>query len=182
VPGKEYYDRIYNGSWGSLTVLSLAIGQAKYYHSHTNGQYDRCHSQSGLFLYTACHKDIENDTIPSRFKERHLTGIDSIHFEPVIEGMEQAILGDYGSTARIARIPGIEVCGKTGTAQNPHGENHSIFVAFAPKHDPKIAIAVYVENAGYGSAWAAPIASLMIEKYLNRGHSRLHAYGLNKGC
>jgi len=71
-----------------------------------------------------------------------------------------------GSTARIAHIPGIRVCGKTGTAQNPHGEDHSIFMAFAPKDNPRIAISVYVENGGFGSTYAAPIASLMIEKYL----------------
>ncbi|GAO29175.1 penicillin-binding protein [Geofilum rubicundum JCM 15548] len=168
VPGRAYYDRIYNGSWGSLTVLSLSIGQGEILTTPIQmANMTAAIANRGYYLTPHVIKSIDNDTIPSRFKERHQTGIDSIHFEPVIEGMEQAILGDFGSTARIARIPGIEVCGKTGTAQNPHGENHSIFVAFAPKHDPKIAIAVYVENAGYGSTWAAPIASLMIEKYLN---------------
>lgn len=73
-------------------------------------------------------------------------------------------------TAYIARIPGIEICGKTGTAQNPHGKDHSIFFAFAPKTNPKIAIAVVVENAGYGATWAAPIASLMMEQYLTGKH------------
>ncbi len=74
--------------------------------------------------------------------------------------------GPGGGTALIARIPGIVICGKTGTAQNPHGDDHSVFIAFAPKDNPKIAIAVYVENGGFGATWAAPIASLMIEKYL----------------
>lgn len=69
-------------------------------------------------------------------------------------------------TALLSKIEGINICGKTGTAQNPHGEDHSIFIAFAPKKNPKIAIAVYVENGGWGSSWAAPIATLMIEKYL----------------
>jgi len=81
--------------------------------------------------------------------------------------MELAVNGDAGSTARSAQIQNIIVCGKTGTAQNPHGEDHSIFVAFAPKDNPKIVIAVYVENGGFGATWAAPISSLMIEKYLN---------------
>ncbi|MFW6267637.1 MAG: penicillin-binding transpeptidase domain-containing protein, partial [Marinilabiliaceae bacterium] len=89
------------------------------------------------------------------------------HFEPVIEGMEKAIWGGEGSTARIAQIPGITICGKTGTAENPHGDDHSIFIAFAPKDDPKIAIAAYVENGGFGSKYGAPVASLMIEKFLN---------------
>ncbi len=77
-----------------------------------------------------------------------------------------AVNATDGGTARVARIDSIVVCGKTGTAQNPHGEDHSIFMAFAPKENPRIAIAVLVENAGFGATWAAPIASLMIEKYL----------------
>ena len=71
-------------------------------------------------------------------------------------------------TGAYVKIPGIDICGKTGTAQNPHGENHSLFIAFAPKDNPKIAIATVVENAGYGATWAAPMCTLMIEKYLNR--------------
>jgi len=97
--------------------------------------------------------------------------------------MYQAVNGDAGSgsTARIAAVPGLDICGKTGTAQNPHGADHSIFIAFAPKDNPKIAIAVYVENAGFGATYAAPIASLMIEKYLKDTISRpyLEQYILN---
>ena len=78
----------------------------------------------------------------------------------------QAVIEQPGGTARRAKIDSIAVCGKTGTVENPHGEDHSVFMAFAPKENPKIAIAVYVENAGFGGAWAAPIASLIIEKYL----------------
>ena len=87
-------------------------------------------------------------------------------FKPIIEGMQQVVEGEHG-TGQNAMISGIEICGKTGTAQNPHGEDHSIFIAFAPKTDPKIAIAVYVENGGWGATWAVPIGSLIIEKYLN---------------
>jgi penicillin-binding protein 2 len=103
---------------------------------------------------------------------RKYTNIDSVNFEPVIEGMFLGVNGDDGGTGRIAQMPGIEICGKTGTAENPHGEDHSIFIAFAPKDNPKIALAVYVENAGFGATWAAPIASLMIEKYMNDSISR----------
>jgi penicillin-binding protein 2 len=78
--------------------------------------------------------------------------------------MEQVMLA---GTAASSQVKGIAMCGKTGTAQNPHGEDHSVFIAFAPKDNPKIAIAVFVENAGFGGVWAAPIASLMIDKYLN---------------
>ena len=101
------------------------------------------------------------------FREKHHTGIDSLNFIPVIEGLDLVVSGGPGATARHIGIPGITICGKTGTAQNPHGRDHSVFIAFAPKDDPQIAIAVYVENAGYGSTMAAPIASLMIEKYIN---------------
>ena len=79
----------------------------------------------------------------------------------------QWVVDKPGGTARRARIDSIKVCGKTGTAENPHGKDHSVFIAFAPKDDPKIAIAVYVENSGFGGTWAAPISSLIIEKYLN---------------
>jgi penicillin-binding protein 2 len=98
--------------------------------------------------------------------EKHIVGIEEQYFDPIIKGMEMAVNATDGGTARVARIDSIVVCGKTGTAQNPHGEDHSIFMAFAPKENPRIAIAVLVENAGFGATWAAPIASLMIEKYL----------------
>ena len=98
--------------------------------------------------------------------EKHNVLIEKQYFDPIIKGMEMAVNATDGGTARIARIDSIVVCGKTGTAQNPHGEDHSVFMAFAPKENPRIAIAVLVENAGFGATWAAPIASLMMEKYL----------------
>ena len=93
---------------------------------------------------------------------------------PIIDGMDLAVNGEpgTGSTARSALLNGITICGKTGTAENPHGEDHSIFVAFAPKEDPQIALAVYVEKGGWGSTYAAPLASLMIEKYMTDTISR----------
>jgi penicillin-binding protein 2 len=113
-------------------------------------------------------KDIAGNGVDKRFKKRHYTKIDSSYFNDVIVGMDLAVNGipGSGSTATIARIKDVDMCGKTGTAQNPHGDNHSVFVSFAPKDNPKIAIAILVENAGYGASWAAPIASLMVEKYL----------------
>jgi penicillin-binding protein 2 len=90
-------------------------------------------------------------------------GIDTSYFEIIANGMEKVTIS---GTARLAYIPGIPVCGKTGTAENSRGKDHSVFFAFAPKENPKIAIAVYVENSGYGGTYAAPIASLMIEKYM----------------
>jgi penicillin-binding protein 2 len=112
--------------------------------------------------------------INTRFTTKHLISIDSVNFEEIIKGMEAAVNGGEGKTAGIAAIKDIIVCGKTGTAQNPHGKDHSVFIAFAPKDDPKIAIMVVVENAGFGATFAAPIASLMIEKYLKGAVSNLY--------
>ena len=113
---------------------------------------------------------VRNSNVP----EKHYTTIDTQWFDYIVEGMDMAVNGapGSGSTARIAALPDIRICGKTGTSQNPHGADHSVFFAFAPKDDPKIAISVYVENAGFGATWAAPIASLMIEKYLRDSISR----------
>jgi len=105
----------------------------------------------------------DKDIIKPEYRVKNYVGVDSQYFEPVINGMQAVV--DHG-TAAGSRIPGIVMCGKTGTAQNPHGEDHSVFVAYAPRDNPKIAIAVIVENSGQGATWAAPIASFIVEKYL----------------
>ena len=107
----------------------------------------------------------DRDSIDGRFYEKHYTKVDSKHFDPIVEGMYRAVNVDGGS-ARMARIEGIDICGKTGTAQNPHGADHSTFMCFAPRNNPKIAVSVYVENGGWGGIAAAPIASLLTELYL----------------
>jgi len=118
-------------------------------------------------------KEIEGQaSIDPRFFEKHRTTIDSVHFVKVVDGMDLAVNGGSGSTAWRAKMTNITVCGKTGTAENPHGEDHSIFIAFAPKENPQIAVSVYVENGGFGNIWAAPISSLMIEQYLSDSISR----------
>ena len=104
------------------------------------------------------------------FKPLIKKNIEAKYFEPIIDGMLKVTVGEDG-TAQNSQIANLDICGKTGTAQNPHGEDHSIFIAFAPKDNPKIAISVYVENGGWGSTWAAPIASLMIDKYINKNIS-----------
>ena len=169
VPNHKTYDKIYNKSWSSLTVVSLAIGQGELLTTPLQiANMASTISNKGKYFTPHIIKEIENDTIPSKFTQVHETGVDTVNFRPVIEGMELAVWGTGGNTAGIARIPGIRICGKTGTAENPHGEDHSVFVAFAPKENPKIAIAVYVENGGFGSTYAAPIASLMVEQYLKK--------------
>ncbi len=107
-----------------------------------------------------------DEPVDQKYRTKHVISIDSANFEEIILGLESAVNGEAGATARIAALRDITVCGKTGTAQNPPRKDHAVFIAFAPKDDPKIAIAVYVENAGFGASYAAPVASLMIEKYL----------------
>lgn len=169
IPGPDLYNGIYGENrWRFITIISLAIGQGEI--SITPLQMANMTSaiaNKGYYYRPHVIKSIVGeDRIDPRFTEKQHTAFDTTHFSIVIEGMELAVNGGAGSTARIAKIPDITVCGKTGTAENPHGNDHSIFVAFAPKENPKIAIAVYIENGGFGSTYAAPVASLMIEKYL----------------
>jgi len=105
------------------------------------------------------------DSLQQKYLQKHMTGVDPKWYDYIQEGMRR-VVEEPGGTARNARIEGITVCGKTGTAENPHGQDHAVFVCFAPMQDPKIAMAVYVENSGFGGTWAAPIASLLIEQYL----------------
>jgi penicillin-binding protein 2 len=165
----SYYDKYYGkNGWKSLTILSLAIGQGELLITPIQmANMTATIANHGYYYIPHVVKSIQGQNkIESRFTEKKYTTIDSAIFDPVIEGMELAVNGGAGSTAYWARLKDIIICGKTGTAENPHGEDHSIFVAFAPKENPQIALAVYVENAGFGSSYAAPIASLLIEKYL----------------
>ena len=168
VPTKNYYDNIYGKNrWKALTNLSLAIGQDALLSTPIQmANMTAAIANKGFFYTPHIVKEIEGDTISNRFKIKRNTSIDKKHFETIIDGMEEVVENTELGTSNIAKINGISICGKTGTAQNPHGEDHSIFIAFAPKEDPKIAMAVYVENGGWGSTWAVPIASLMIEKFL----------------
>src|SRR5690606_31918271 len=104
----------------------------------------------------------EKKIIKEEFVEKISAGVDAKYYEPVIDGMSR-VVNMPGGTGYSLKIKGIEMCGKTGTAQNPHGENHAVFFAFAPRENPKIAIAVFVENAGYGGVWAGPMASMLVE-------------------
>jgi penicillin-binding protein 2 len=172
-PTSRYYTDWFNKQqegqrWNSLWIRSLAIGQGEI--QMTNLQMVNAAAMianRGYYITPHLVKDyLDSDMdIPDKYIRRNYVGIDSVHFGPVVEGMEKAVLA---GTARSASIPDISVCGKTGTAENA-GKDHSIFFCFAPKDDPEIAVVVYVENAGFGGTYAAPIASLMIEKYL-RGH------------
>lgn len=176
VPDSKRYDRIYNNIWSSLTVISLSIGQGELLVTPLQmANLVSSIANRGYYVTPHVVKGIEGKTtIDTMYTQKHYTKIDSIWYRYVIDGMEQAVNGDEhsGGTARWVALKGADICGKTGTSENPHGDDHSVFFAFAPKDNPKIAIAVYVENAGFGGTWAAPVASLMIEKYLNDSIAR----------
>ncbi len=171
VPKTTYYDRYYNkGSWKPHTIISLAIGQGELGVTPLQmANYTATIANRGHYITPHVIKQIGDSIIDPNAFGRHQTDIDRANFDLVVDAMENVILN---GTGRGVKYDDTAICGKTGTAQNPHGKDHSIFIAFAPKDNPKIAIAVYVENVGYGSTWAAPITSLMIEKYLTRSTDR----------
>ena len=177
VASPELYNRIYGkNAWKSITIVSLSIGQGELGITPLQmANMSAILANRGHYFTPHLVKRIDGDKgIDPKFKVKHQTLIDTALFRPIVDGMYLAVNGEPGSgaTARRAAVPGLDICGKTGTAQNPHGDDHSIFIAFAPKDNPKIAIAVYVENGGFGATYAAPIASLMIEKYLKDSLSR----------
>jgi penicillin-binding protein 2 len=166
IPAGSYFDKYYGKNrWKALTVISMAIGQGEVGTTPLQmANMTAAIANRGFYYTPHIVKSVGPEhRIDPGFTERHTISIDSANFEVIILGMEDAV---NSGTGRIAALKDITVCGKTGTAQNPHGKPHSVFIAFAPKENPKIAIAVYVENVGYGATYAAPIASLMIEKYL----------------
>ena len=169
LPKKSYYDNLYKNSWNSKTIISMSIGQGELLLTPIQmANIAAIIANKGYYITPHIVKKIENKIdIDKKFKIKKYCSIEKKYFDPIIDGMQSVIKGSEG-TAKNSIIQDIEICGKTGTAQNPHGKDHSIFIAFAPKEDPKIAIAVYVENGGWGSDWAAPIASLAIEKYLTK--------------
>ena len=177
VASPELYNRIHGKNyWKALTIISLAIGQGELGVTPLQmANMTAIMANRGFYFTPHLVKSIDGvKGIDEKYKIKHQSLIDTAFFRPIVDGMYLAVNGPAGSgaTARRAAVPGLEICGKTGTAQNPHGEDHSIFIAFAPKDNPKIAIAVYVENGGFGATYAAPIASLMIEKYLKDTVSR----------
>ena len=171
IPSPAYFDKYYGkNKWKALTVISMAIGQGEVETTPLQmANMTAAIANRGYYYIPHIVKSIGIDKkIDQKYLTKQVINIDSSNFESIVLGLEEAVNGEAGATARIAALKDIIVCGKTGTAQNPHGnrKDHSVFIAFAPKDDPKIAIAVYVENAGFGATYAAPVASLMIEKYL----------------
>lgn len=168
IPNSKVYDKIYRGRWNSSTIISIAIGQGEILATPLQ----ICNlaatvANQGYFITPHVVKDIQGSSLDSIYTEKRYTGVDTKYYSYIAQGMRGAVAGsDYGATCRGANLPDIEVCGKTGTAENPHGKDHSIFMGYAPYKEPKVAIAVFVENAGFGATYAVPIGRLMIEKYL----------------
>ena len=175
VPSVEYYNKVFGkNGWRSNTIVSLGIGQAELTLVPlqmanvvaiiaNRGYYYTPHSVKGVGI---------DKKLDKRFTEKHYAGVqDPIAYLNVIDGMQGAM--EPGGTAYASRIKDVIVCGKTGTAQNPHGQSHAVFLAFAPRDNPKIAMACIVENAGFGGVTSAPIVSLMMEKYLKGKTDRL---------
>jgi penicillin-binding protein 2 len=179
IPDTAVYDKVYNHSWNSCTMVTMGIGQDKMEVTPLQMANAMCIVANKGYYYTphfvkSIEGSQEDDTLLNRFHQKHepVSHISDAAYEVVHSGMQDVI--EIG-TGRSARIPGINICGKTGTAENKlvidgrvlKMNNHSLFVCFAPRENPRIAVAVIVENGGHGSAQAAPIASLLVEKYLN---------------
>lgn len=164
IPNSQFYDKAYRGHWNGLTIISIAIGQGEVLLTPLQiANMCTTIANRGHFITPHAVKEIENEHLDSLYSVPRYTNVDRKHYETVVEGMRAAVTG---GTCRGANIPGIEVCGKTGTAQN-RGHDHSAFMGFAPMDKPKIAIAVYVENGGFGAVYGVPIGGLMMEQYLN---------------
>lgn len=163
IPNPDYYDKRL-GKWSPLSVISIAIGQGEVTLTPLQiANLGATIANRGYYIIPHVVKDIEGSTIADSLKEKHYTMVESKYYDQIVEGMRKAVTG---GTCRAANSTMYEVCGKTGTAQN-RGQDHSVFMGFAPKEDPQIAIAVYVENGGFGAHFGVPIGALMIEQYIN---------------
>ncbi len=176
LPTSKLYNKRYGkGGWKFTTIISISIGQGEVGVTPLQiANLAAIMANRGWYKIPHIVKASEGVEIDPKYNERQYTMVDTTNFKKVINGMWRAVNNGPGTgcTAWVAEVKGLDICGKTGTAQNPRGADNSVFICFAPKDDPKIAVAAYLENAGFGATWAAPIASLLIEKYLNGEISR----------
>lgn len=165
LPNAKYYDKVYGKDrWSANTIVSVSIGQGEVLATPLQiANLCATIANRGHFITPHAVKAIQDTVMPEEYLQMHRPDINERWYREVAEGMRMAVTG---GTCRLANLPDIEVAGKTGTAQNPHGKDHSAFMGFAPFDDPKIAVAVYVENGGFGATHGVPIGSLIIEKYL----------------
>ena len=173
IPDFKYYDKYYGPKgWRSMTIRSLSIGQGEIQITPLQmANLAATIANRGYYISPHLIREIDGQPAFSDSATYHKTAVSRQNFDLIVEGMSLVFAGEHG-TARWYKVPGINMAGKTGTAENPHGDDHSIFIAFAPVEDPKIAISVVVENAGFGSTWAVPIATLMMEHYLTDSISK----------
>ena len=166
VPTRGFYDKLFHKSWNALTILSLSIGQGELGCTPLQmANLAAIVANRGYYYIPHIVREIEGqDSLDTRFYQKQYTKVDAKYFDPIVEGMWRGVNRD--GTCQGAALKGWDVCGKTGTAQNSRGADHSTFISFAPRNNPKIAIAVYVEHGGFGAEMAVPIASLIEEKYL----------------
>lgn len=164
IPNAEYYTKHYGNYWRAVTVISISIGQGEVTLTPLQiANLGATIANRGTYITPHLVKGIEGEEIDSIYRTPKSTMVSRKSYEEVVEGMRLAVTD---GTCRAANIPGLDVCGKTGTAENK-GKDHSVFMGFAPMHEPKIAIAVYVENGGFGAEFGVPIGALLMEKYLN---------------
>lgn len=165
IPNSKTYNKAYGEDhWSANTIISVSIGQGEIMATPLQiANLGATIANRGWYITPHVVKAIQDNTLDKLYTEQRRPHIDQQHYETIAEGMRMAVTG---GTCKLANLPDIEVCGKTGTAQNPHGKDHSVFLGFAPYHNPKIAVCVYVENAGFGATFGVPIGSLVIEKYL----------------
>lgn len=170
IPNAKFYDRAYRGSWNGLTIISISIGQGEILTTPLQiANLGATIANRGHFITPHIVKEIQDHELDSIYRTPRYPTIDREYYEEVVKGMRAAVTGSTGSaTCRMVGtiLPGVEACGKTGTAQN-RGKDHSIFMGFAPMDNPKIAIAVYVENGGFGATYGVPIGAMMMDQYLN---------------
>ena len=169
IPNAQFYDKIYGeGKWNGLRIIHTAIGQGEILLTPIQlANLGVLIANRGHFYTPHIVKEVKGGVLDEKYTTPRHTTINPVYFDYIKEGMRGAVIGSpYGSTARRANIPGLDICGKTGTAQN-RGADHAVFLGFAPMDNPKISISVYVEHGGFGGATAAPIGALMIEQYLN---------------
>lgn len=164
IPNADFYDDAYRKSWNGLTIISISIGQGEVNATPLQiANLGATIANRGYYYVPHVVKKIEGEALDTTYTRRHYTMAGRRAYETVVEGMRGAVIK---GTCRSANRPDYEVCGKTGTAQN-RGHDHSVFMGFAPKDNPKIAIAVYVENGGWGADYGVPLGSLMMEQYIN---------------
>ncbi|MCC8132155.1 MAG: penicillin-binding protein 2 [Tannerellaceae bacterium] len=174
IPNSKVYDKLYNSRWNSSTIISISIGQGEIIATPLQiCNLSATIANRGYFHTPHIVKEVEAGELDTLYTNRKYPSVESRHYEHIARGMREAVLG---GTCRSAALPDIEVCGKTGTAENPHGKDHSIFMGFAPYDKPEVAIAVFIENAGFGATYAVPVGKLMMEKYLKGEISDANKY------